>query len=382
MLERPAIRKNIVNKMVNNRLLRNLALVVILLAFVQTVVAQDLHVTKTVSVSEVQPNEWFTITVMVENTLGVEVTAYIIEPQPEIFEFRDYEPFEQPYSGLSYIPPSISLNRTVPASSFIEEEFVVRIAQIGNHTITKTTVNTVSDTYFSNYAWVWVLCNDNGLCESDEDYQNCPADCLSGSPDDLCDFQEDNILDPDCPPGYDPDYVPEHCYNGVRDMGELGVDCGHVCGWDCEAGPLAAPEYDEPCHDSDGDGYYAEGGTCGIVDCDDSLPFVNPGATEVCDSYDNDCDGQVDEDCEEAIPQDAGVIDVGEIAPPVEPEEEPEEPEPEPEEPEPEPEVVEPEASPEPELKPPEIPEDLSWLYLVGGGAMAALLIVVFLMKR
>ncbi|MCB9744702.1 MAG: hypothetical protein H6741_26955 [Alphaproteobacteria bacterium] len=42
--------------------------------------------------------------------------------------------------------------------------------------------------------------------------------------------------------------------------------------------------------DEDGDGYTAEQG-----DCDDNDPFLNPGAEEVCDSVDNNCDGSVDE---------------------------------------------------------------------------------------
>jgi len=46
------------------------------------------------------------------------------------------------------------------------------------------------------------------------------------------------------------------------------------------------------CDDVDGDTY----DTCEPdIDCDDSDPFVNPGAVEVCDEKDNDCDGQVDE---------------------------------------------------------------------------------------
>lgn len=44
--------------------------------------------------------------------------------------------------------------------------------------------------------------------------------------------------------------------------------------------------------DDDGDGYYLTGTG---ADCDDSDPAVHPGATEVCDGLDQDCDGSVDE---------------------------------------------------------------------------------------
>jgi hypothetical protein len=46
--------------------------------------------------------------------------------------------------------------------------------------------------------------------------------------------------------------------------------------------------------DNDGDGYYSSSGACFLVsspsDCDDSDPAVHPGAQEICDSKDNDCD--------------------------------------------------------------------------------------------
>ncbi len=42
--------------------------------------------------------------------------------------------------------------------------------------------------------------------------------------------------------------------------------------------------------DDDGDGYTDNQG-----DCDDTDPAINPGAKEVCDEKDNNCDGQIDE---------------------------------------------------------------------------------------
>ena len=55
---------------------------------------------------------------------------------------------------------------------------------------------------------------------------------------------------------------------------------------------------DEGCGstgDADGDGYIDA--LLGGTDCDDSAPTTYPGAYELCDGMDNDCDGLVDEGC-------------------------------------------------------------------------------------
>jgi len=56
--------------------------------------------------------------------------------------------------------------------------------------------------------------------------------------------------------------------------------------------PTEAPA----CTDNDGDGYAVEGGDCGAVDCNDNDAAINPGAVENCsDVIDNNCNDLVDE---------------------------------------------------------------------------------------
>lgn len=63
--------------------------------------------------------------------------------------------------------------------------------------------------------------------------------------------------------------------------------------------PAPAIAADPQCVDGDGDGYGNPGdSTCdngSATDCDDGDPAIHPGATELCNGVDDNCDGQVDE---------------------------------------------------------------------------------------
>lgn len=72
------------------------------------------------------------------------------------------------------------------------------------------------------------------------------------------------------------------------------VDAGPVDAGPDDAGqPDAGPRR---CIDNDGDGY-GDGPDCIDYDCDDDDPNVHPGAEEVCNGIDDDCDFAVDEGC-------------------------------------------------------------------------------------
>jgi len=115
------------------------------------------------------------------------------------------------------------------------------------------------------------------------------------------DFDGDGWTDDvDCEPE-DPDIHPEAdevCGNGEDDNCDALVDCEdtNACGDepDCSGDDdtTGDDDTDEPL-DADGDGWNEE------EDCDDSDAAINPGAEEVCDSQDNDCDpstGEQDDD--------------------------------------------------------------------------------------
>lgn len=65
------------------------------------------------------------------------------------------------------------------------------------------------------------------------------------------------------------------------------------------------PSTEDPV-DLDGDGYGAD-------DCDDDDPEIFPGQFDACDSMDNDCDGQVDEDAIWDEEPSSPIMDMGEV---------------------------------------------------------------------
>jgi hypothetical protein len=68
--------------------------------------------------------------------------------------------------------------------------------------------------------------------------------------------------------------------------------CGNACGLavPCQNGVCVLA-----CTDADHDGYFKEAGCGTPVDCNDNDSNVHPGAVEVCNGIDDNCNGQIDE---------------------------------------------------------------------------------------
>ena len=121
---------------------------------------------------------------------------------------------------------------------------------------------------------------DGSWLPAADDPRCCLGTCVAcadadgdGYPDMACDGSDCDDADANVNPAAE-----ENCNNGIDDdcddMTDLGDgDCG--------------------CVDHDQDGY---GENCPAgFDCDDSIASVNPGAEELCNYVDDDCDGQTDE---------------------------------------------------------------------------------------
>jgi|GEM_PF-6797876 len=61
------------------------------------------------------------------------------------------------------------------------------------------------------------------------------------------------------------------------------------------ASPSPAQSPTPACVDQDRDGYGVGSQCVGARDCNDTNPQIRPGATEVCDKLDNDCNGVIDD---------------------------------------------------------------------------------------
>jgi len=166
--------------------------------------------------------------------------------------------------------------------------------------------------------------DDNCNGQTDEDYQSlqttcgvgvCAStgstSCVNGNEEDSCipglptlTFYQDSDGD-----GYGSSIIQELACTQPSGYVSNSDDCD-------DTNPAIHPGADEVCNgiddncdlqidegltfDNDGDGYSTSDSCEGTKnDCNDAEAAINPGATEICDGFDNDCDGAIDEGCDD-----------------------------------------------------------------------------------
>ncbi|MEE9553686.1 MAG: putative metal-binding motif-containing protein [candidate division Zixibacteria bacterium] len=133
-----------------------------------------------------------------------------------------------------------------------------------------------------------VDCDDN----NPNVYPGAPEYC-NGIDDDCNGTIDDNVID--CPSGAE-------CINGACSYVDMDND-GYYSDVDCDDNnPDVYPGAYELCDglDNDCNGFiddadYDLDGYNVCDDCDDSDPSINPGTPEICDGFDNNCDGNIDD---------------------------------------------------------------------------------------
>jgi cysteine-rich repeat protein len=167
-------------------------------------------------------------------------------------------------------------------------------------------------------------CDDGDLCTAPDAYQN--GVCIPGAAV-TCDDGNACVIGGSCNPATGCSATKVNCDDQVactEDWCDPATGCAHTpvdtlcsdgdsCTLDsCEplSGCVHAPDPACQNQDTDGDGYasVATGGT----DCDDNNAAIHPGAAELCNGVDDDCNGQVDDGfnvgaaCQSA-PNDCGI---------------------------------------------------------------------------
>jgi len=157
---------------------------------------------------------------------------------------------------------------------------------------------------------------DNGTCDANENCRNCPQDCgcpagqgcVNGQCQELPDCGKDGCGSDEtqcnCPQDCGaPPSSETNCVDGLDNDCDGNTDClDSDCFGDSACEDVVRYSWYQ---DADGDGYgnpdvstespeQPAGYVLDNTDCDDTDADVHPGASEVCDGADNDCDGIVD----------------------------------------------------------------------------------------
>jgi hypothetical protein len=213
-----------------------LVFIIGMLMLIQTAAA-EIIVQRTMP-EEVELNQEFDITISLENQFNQEVEVEVVELLTGLLDPTnnfDNIIISEPIEGIAaFQPEHYSWTEILPPRETVDIKYSVQAIIPAEVRFSAARVYTDDTEYESETSILKVLCNQNNLCEENEDFINCPHDCQSGGEDGICDLVNDGIIDSDCEPGFDSSEIIDYCKNEILDFDEEGVDCGGVCETECD----------------------------------------------------------------------------------------------------------------------------------------------------
>jgi hypothetical protein len=265
--------------------------------------AEGLRINRTVYES-VFLGELMVVSLRIQNHNPYDVLLTIDEPVPDAEAYGDVE-LRVSEDVLAAHVPFLRFVENIPAGESIDISYTLRPLAVGDYVHQATAIYNQEMSFHLPVQETQVKCLADGVCDNaaGETYITCPQDCLSGAADGICNTAPDHLCDPDCTE--DLDCGTDRDGDGVLDAYDNcpvianfdqrdtdGDSQGDACD-DDDDNDGADDESDicplNPGNDADGDGH------CAPRDCDDADESVLPGATELCDNVDNNCDGTIDE---------------------------------------------------------------------------------------
>ena len=164
----------------------------------------DLKLSRTLP-DRVYAGEEFEVILNAESMHGGALEILLVEPVRNGLSYLQApKPYTINYEGLEV--KLLRWRETLNPGEARTYKYRVQAERPGTVTLPPASINDqYGNTFESKPMFIKIVCRPDGKCGDGETYINCPADCPTGSGDDICDGVEDGRIDPDCRKDADPD---------------------------------------------------------------------------------------------------------------------------------------------------------------------------------
>lgn len=146
--------------------------------------------------NEINLGEEVEVKIAILNELDVDKEAIIFEQVNRNAEL--IKPKRASYSVARNEVQYFKWHVGLVADSISGFTYRIKPLTVGVYESAPTKVEIGDQQYFSSALSILVNCVPNGICDSGENYINCPKDCGTGEKDGFCDEKADGICDGDC----------------------------------------------------------------------------------------------------------------------------------------------------------------------------------------